>query len=199
MGGYVRGQGALYLSVSRGKLRNKRENVELDGWEGVITAIDKAEDDYEGQVRLRYQLTMQDNDGKVAKIQFTDETWFYAGLFSRLPSVDVTQPVLIGVIPSEQNDKISFCWMRQGNKKITPVEGFPKPHKAVVGRKEVYDYTETNAFVDRVLISLAGEGVVLTGLIAVLSYQTLNSMDGAGEIQLDNGSGPAGTKEELPF
>ena len=47
-----------------------------------------------------------------------------AGFMSRLT---------LGVMESEQNEKMSFCYIKQGETKITPQPDFPKPEKVTIG------------------------------------------------------------------
>lgn len=138
----------LYLSVSKGILRNKKKNIETRGYEGILIGIEEVEDSYEGVPRMRVNLKMKDPKSKeVAIIQFNEETWFSIGFFSRIQKIDITKPFTLGVSPSEKNEKISFCWLKQegvfNEKKEPKVEAdkdFPKPVTTKIGRNEVQDW-----------------------------------------------------------
>lgn len=45
-------------------------------------------------------------------------------------------------MPSEKNEKMSFCWMKQAGKKIEKDTSFPQVKKVTVGRKQHDDWTE---------------------------------------------------------
>lgn len=137
----------LYLTVSCGKMTNKKREISTFGVVGWITKISEKEDEYEGQVISKILIDMTDKKENFC-VQFTTESWYSIGFFSRLKSIDLSKQITLGVSGSEKNEKISFCWMKQpGNKNVNEKgsiikdESFPAPEKKTIGKKEIYDWT----------------------------------------------------------
>ena len=164
MGTVKRGEGMRYLHVSCGKMKEstgkKDEDGKTlyqlhDGYEGIITEIKRDTDEFEGKTRDTVVIKMKDPASpEVAQITMTAETFFTAGLFARLPNIDPDKPFVIGVMPSDQNDKVSFAYAKQGGKKVEKAADFPQPKKVKVGKTEVYDYTDVNKAIDEVISSI---------------------------------------------
>lgn len=110
-------------------------------YEGTLLDIKRKEDEYEGQAVMKIELKVQDNKSdEVALISFSEESWYSQGFFSRIEKVDLSRPFMLGVSASEQNEKVSFCWIKQGSDETIKVEkgSFPAPEKNSRG-KMVYD------------------------------------------------------------
>lgn len=159
MGGYKRGQGKLFYHVSCGKLKlstgKKDENgdpvyEDFDGYEGQLVGIEKFEDEYEKKKQKKIRVTMQsevkvkggETELETAEITFTDETFFVPAFFSRLVNVEIDKPFLLGVLPSEQNEKMTFCFMKQYGKKIEKDKTFPQPEKIGDSKYDFRDVTK---------------------------------------------------------
>lgn len=167
MGAYKRGEGRTFFHVSGGKLKKatgkkdekgKAIYEDLDGYEGRLTAIEKFKDEYEGKPQNKIRITMvDDKTGEVADITVTDNTFFIPAFFARLENVEIDQPFLLGVLPSEQNDKMSFCFLKQYGKKIEKNPDFPKPEKIDTGGGQiVYKWTAVGMAVDSIIEQING-------------------------------------------
>ena len=146
--------GARFINVSNGKMHYKDgdEKRTADWYEGMLQRVEFIEDEYQGSITQKVVLTMQDDKSETVKLKFTLEGWYSYGFFARIASVDLTQPFRLGVFGSEDNTKVSFCYIRQGDKKIESDKTYPKPVKAKVGTKEVVDWS---AFLERVKLTMA--------------------------------------------
>lgn len=161
MGEVVRGAGMAYYHVASGKLRRhtsekgpdgKTVYVDIDGYEGQLKKIERFKDSFEGRENEKIRVQMFDSDtGITADITFSAETFFVPGFFSRLLNVDLDKPFVIGVLPSDKNEKMSFCYMKQDGKKIEKNSDFPKPKEVPVGKTVQYDFTDVNKAVDEII------------------------------------------------
>jgi len=145
--GIMEGGNVLFLNVSCGLLRNKQKGIETYGYEGKITGIKRKQDNYEGQDITRIQVKM--SDGKeTAIITFTEESWYAHGFFSRIHKADLSKPILLGCSNSDQNEKLSFCWIKQDGQTIKKDDTFPKPIKREFGNKQITDWAEIVKIID---------------------------------------------------
>jgi len=142
----------LWLSVSCGKLTNKKKDIHCNAYTGTINKIEVKKDEYEGKEIEKVVVSLKDGEEN-AKIQFTLESWYSVGFFQRITSVDLYLPVTIGAMGSDLNEKMSFCWMKQGDKKIDKTE-IAKPKKVKLGNKEVTDFTEFLEVAGAIIVSL---------------------------------------------
>ena len=167
MGGYTR-SATVFLFVSKGKFVNKQKEISLDGYEGFLIKLTRSTADYQGTAYEEYRLHVRDSapdSREEATICFRLESWFSASFFSRLPNVDLSKPVLVGVYnDKEVNEKISFCYMRQGGQKIERDKSFPMPNKVIVNKKTVYDYTDVEAVYDAQAVRINEAGAKLGDL-----------------------------------
>jgi hypothetical protein len=160
MGTLPDGSNALYLTVSCGFLQNKKKEIKTRGYEGVFMSIKKEEDEFEGKKIDRIKLVMRDDTtGEDAIIQFTADSWYSVGFFSRIDKIDLSKPFTLGVGSSEQNEKISFCWMKQGGQKIEKDATFPTPQKVKVGKNEVVNWEPVNEAVDKIIEKISHKPV----------------------------------------
>lgn len=164
MGEVKHGDGVTFYKVSSGKLKKQKRDENgtalknedgsnqyelLDGYEGRLLSIEKRENEFEGKKTMQVCVKMLDEEsGKKAEIQFTDKTFFMQSFFSRLVNVDIEAPFIIGVMPSEQNAKMSFCYMKQFGKKIEKDASFPKADKI---DENTYDWRKVTAKVDGII------------------------------------------------
>lgn len=141
--GIVKREELLYLNVSKGKLVNKQKNIEANAYEGTLVGIREREGEFEGQKTLKIELKMKDTQSdEHAIIQFTKEAYYALGFFARIRKIDLTKPFTVGTLPSEMNEKMSFCYLKQaGQTKIEADKSFPKPKKVTLNKKEVLDWS----------------------------------------------------------
>ena len=130
----------LWLTISGGKLVNKKKEISANAYTGFLKKIELRTDDYEGQEVEKVLLTLKDKD-ETAKVQFTFESWYSIGFFERITNVDITKAVTIGAMPSDQNEKMSFCWMKQGETKIVKTD-MVKPENTLIGKRQIKDWTK---------------------------------------------------------
>lgn len=138
--GVVSSSNILYLNVSSGFLVNKKKEISVRGYEGILLKIERKTDDFEGNPVEKIVLVMKDTKSdEIAHITFTEESWYCATIFPRLDLCDPTKPMTIGVSGSDkENSKASFAWLKQGSETIKIEKGsFPVPEKVKVGKKEV--------------------------------------------------------------
>jgi len=141
-----------YLNVSSGRFINKKAGISEYAYEGKVISIKREMDNYEGKEIPKIVIIMEDED-RVC-IKFTEESWYGVGFFSRIEKVDLTQPLMLGISGSEKNDRISFCWMKQGGETIKKDEDFPLPKKVEVGRNTIQDWGEYSERVTVILNEL---------------------------------------------
>lgn len=150
------GTGTTFVNVANGKLHFKEndEKKTADFLEGVITSIGEIEDELDGQKTIKVVVDMADAD-RTYRLKFTRDAWFSVGFFARIGNIDITKPVKVGVMQSEKNEKVSFCWMKQQGQKIEPSKETPRPVKTTVGKgksaKEVIDFSDFNDFVEKTM------------------------------------------------
>lgn len=141
--GTVKREELLYLNVSKGKLVNKQKNIEANAYEGTLVGIREREGKFEEQKTLKIELKMKDTQSdEHAIIQFTKEAFYSLGFFARIRKIDISKPFTVGVLPSEMNEKMSFCYLKQPPvQKIESDKSFPKPKKVMLNKKEVLDWS----------------------------------------------------------
>ena len=153
-----------YFNVSRGKLRYKENGqpAEANAYTGTIVGIREKAGEYEGQPTMKIEVKLRDTDSDAfAIVQFTKEALFCLGFFARIRKVDLSKPVTIGVLASDKNDKVSFCYLKQkeytGNpdpKKqgiIDKDKSFPAYTTVKVSGKDVNDYTKPFEEIDAIM------------------------------------------------
>lgn len=153
-----------YFNVSRGKLRYKENGqpAEAGAYTGTIVEIREKTGTFEDKPTVKIEVKMKDtNSDAFAIIQFTKEAIFCLGFFARIRKVDLSKPVTIGVLPSDKNDKISFCYLKQkgytGNpdpKKVDIIDkdkSFPGYAIIKVSGKDVPDYTKPFEEIDAIM------------------------------------------------
>ena len=97
MGIETGGGDILYLNVSCGRLKNKAKNIDAKGYTGYVTNITRKDDEYEGKVITKIVVSMRDTaSDQLAKIAFTEESYFSIGFFSQIEGVDFSKPMLFG-------------------------------------------------------------------------------------------------------
>lgn len=154
------GAGTRFVHVASGKMHFKEngEKKVADFLEGLVTGIKIEDDEFEGQVVRKVAVDMVDADATY-RLSFTLNAWFSVGFFARIRSVDLSKPVKIGVMQSEKNEKVSFCWIKQGNDKIESNKDTPRPKKVEIGKgksmKTVVDYSDFEAFAEKTVEELS--------------------------------------------
>lgn len=151
--GIVNREDILYLSVTCGKMKNKKHGIETGGYEGTLIALRERVGEYEGQPTLKIEAKMKDNaSDQIAVIQFTKEGWFALGFFARIRKIDLKKPFTIGVLQAKENEKMSFCYLKQaGIVKVEADKSFPKYTTVKVSNKDVNDWTAPFAEMDKII------------------------------------------------
>jgi hypothetical protein len=136
--GFEKGGNVLFLNVSCGELLNKKQDIHEKAFTGKLVKIKKVEDVYEDKPLDKVMVFMNDGKQTVA-IKFTLESWYSVGFFQRIDNVNLDHEFTLGVMGSDKNNKISFCWMKQGDVKIEKTE-IPIPEKVTVGKTTVTNF-----------------------------------------------------------
>lgn len=155
--------GGNYLHATKGKFKGTIAGtaVEYDFYEGKIIGLQKFTDTFENQPIDKWKLVMQDGEEKVM-IDFKDESWFYLSFFQRLLNVKLGEPLVVGISKSDQNDKISFCWMKQHGAKIEADKNtFINPPKKTFGKQTVTDWTATTSAIEGFVKEHFGEQAII--------------------------------------
>ena len=126
----------LYLNVSCGKFVNKKQGISAYAYSGKLEKVEIFEDEFEGKPMDKVRLTLKDEKtDETCLLTFTAESFYALGFFARINNIkDFDKAITIGVSKSEQNEKISFCWLKQGETKIGKTEDFIKPEKMQVSK-----------------------------------------------------------------
>jgi hypothetical protein len=144
MGGVNYNDGSrMFLSVSEGKIRNKKLNVAYDAFTGFLESIDLKDDEYEGKKFRKVVLTMRDDENpqSVAIIQFMIDSWCSQNFFARISKADLSKPMLFGVTSSDES-KATFSYLKQGTEILKKDPDFPRPKPVTVSGKTLSDWTE---------------------------------------------------------
>ena len=158
MGGITQ-EKLTYLTVSKGRMVNKKAGLDFGGYEGTFLGIREKIGEYEGKPQYRIELKMKDTQSdEIVIIQFTKRGFASLGLLSALQKVDLNKPFTIKVWGSEKNEKISFCGLQQEGfkyeekrKTISPDKNFPKPKPVTINGEQQYDWAEVLPQMDRVV------------------------------------------------
>lgn len=142
--GVNQSDGSLFLNVSTGYLRNKSKNIQCRSYTGSLIEISEKTDEFEGRPIDKVVLKMKDNlSDEIALISFTKGSWYSNGFFSRIQKVDLSKPFILGCSNSQEFEKVTFCWIRQGEIVGADKEKFAKPKKVKIdGDKIIDDWTE---------------------------------------------------------
>jgi len=151
-----RGEGLTFLHVANGRIWKNTKDAkgvvtkeDYDWITGTIVGIALHQDTFEGNAVEKVRITMLDKEGKRYALGFSMESYFTQTLFSRLCKIQYSTPVTIGVNASENNEKVSFAWLRAGDDKVEKNPDFPKPTKVKVGSKELLDYAPVKEAVQK--------------------------------------------------
>lgn len=183
--GFMEGGNMIYVNVSCGFLQNKKANppIKSRAFTGFLLSLDRQADDYEGKEIMKIAIKMKDDKtNELVMIKFTEDTWFSFSFFARLQNIDLEKAFTLGVSGSDDNEKMSFCWMRQAGKKIEQVEML-KPEKVKVGNNEVYDW---GPFLE-----------VIAGLMIDINSKTTGPVKDVSEPESD--ANPHAAADELPI
>ncbi len=151
--GVVNREDILYLNVTKGKMVNNGRGISVGGYEGTLIGIREKSGEFEGQPTLKIEVKMKDsNSDEIAIVQFTKEAWFALGFFSRIRKINLQKPFTIGVLASKENDKMSFCYLKQeGIVKVEADKSFPKYETVLVNKKNVLDWTKPFDEMDKIV------------------------------------------------
>ena len=188
------GSNAIFLNVSRGKFRNKEKQIEAWAVTGKLAGIKFKADTFENQPISKVEVIMKDVD-ETFIISFTEESYYALGFFSRLANemLDILKPFTLGVMESEQNEKISFCYIKQGETKITPQPDFPKPEKITTGgrgnAKTVTNWSKCQARYT----------VLVNEVQGILSAASPEKIEGTANKYSTQGTAQQEPDDDLPF
>ena len=149
--GFGEDSNMIFVNVSNGFLQNRKKDIQARSYTGLLENMERKEDEYEGKKINKIQLFMRDTekDERVC-ISFTEDTWFSVTFFQRFEDIDRNKPFTVGVSGSDQNEKVSFCWMKQDGNKIGKGD-ISLPEKKKIGNREVYDHSVFLMHVDNIL------------------------------------------------
>lgn len=159
--GLLQGTNVTWLQAKNGAIfhwnKEKKENEKYYGIEGVIQSIYIKNDEFEGREIPKCHVKLVDSDGVVFDLSWTYESWFTHGFFSAILGADLSKNITIGASGSEQNEKVTFCWMKQGgNSTLKKDENFPKPEKKESRGKVSYDYDAMLDACDKIIEKFSG-------------------------------------------
>jgi hypothetical protein len=149
---------------------------------GRLTKIERVEDIYEKKPSPKIKIRMQDAGGEVAQITFTLKGYFTLEFFQRIGAINLAKPFTLSVYGSKNNDKVSYCSLRQFGKKIEPDKGFPEPTKVKVDDADITDWSSMTAAV--------------TKAIAEITEKLTPLVNAAETAPLDE---PPAKEDDLPF
>lgn len=144
--GEVSRQNFSYYNVSCGHLKTGSGETarSISAYSGILLEIKEEEDKFENKPVKKIALRIQDDSSPtIAIVKMTKESWYALGFFARIQKIDVTKPFVLGVLPSDQNEKMSFCYLKQdGIDKIEADKNFPRPKKVKISDKDVMDWSD---------------------------------------------------------
>jgi len=142
-----------YLRVSNGKFVGTFNGVDISEkiCFGKIEKIWEKEDLFKDAKIIKIYILVVGRDGERVSISFNKKSWFSIGFFQRIGFSDLSQELAIGITQSEQNEKISFCWIRQGEETIKKNEDFPLPEKVDMGGEIVKNWSKTLPAIDMIV------------------------------------------------
>jgi len=128
MGMETGGGGGIYYKASMGAFKKDGKDCG-NKYTGFIKDITIKEDEYQKKKFDRVTVTMEDaastkEKPDIAKITFRAEGWYANGFFSRLPKVDLSKEITLGILSSDKNDKISWCYIKQGGQVVKKQDDF---------------------------------------------------------------------------
>lgn len=148
----------LYLKVTKGRLIHKKgETITHDfgGYEGLILGIREKEGEFEGKKTVVVEIKMKDiASDEIVIVQATKKAWWCLGFFARIEKADLTKPLTIGVLPSDQNEKMSFCYLKQSGETIKSDKDFPKYTTMKISGEDVQDWAAPFARFDSIIKSI---------------------------------------------
>lgn len=175
-----------FLRVTKGKMVNKNKNIEWDKYTGYIVGLGIKDGEYEGKPTKQVEVKMKDDKSdEIVIIQFTLAAWYAQGFFARIFKVDVSKPFTLAVSASDENEKMSFCWMRQegqsyvnrDGKKVDAIQAhptFPRPKQVDVGAGQtITSWADVIPSMEKVIAqvqkSIAEKGIKVEATVAPVS------------------------------
>lgn len=111
-------KGIIFLNIKEGKLVSKKENGELESYDGVrgtITKIEFVKDEYEGKEFEKARMTIRYGDD-VYMLQMKLDSGYFRGFCNSLKSGNPKEEVYIKPSLSKVDGKNSAtCFVKQGN------------------------------------------------------------------------------------
>lgn len=134
------------------------KELQYTGIEGTINKSYVDESEY----GVIYVTEITDDIGDSFKLQIPMDSQFFTQYAKRMPNIDKTQPVFIGLGFDRQKEK-HFLFAKQNGEKVSFAftkdnpSGMPQPTKKTVKGKEVWDWEEQEEFLYKVAIDFAEE------------------------------------------
>ena len=141
---------------------HKKDGVithDFGGYEGLFQNIREKIGEYEGKEQRVVEVKMKcAKTGELAIVQFTKKALFAKGFFQAIRKVDLNKVFTIAVWGSEENEKISFCGLKQDGykyegkrKTIEPDKSFPNYSEVMVSGEKVLDWTAPLKAMDEII------------------------------------------------
>jgi hypothetical protein len=145
----------LTKGVNAGK---KVKELHYTGLEGTIDNCYIDESDF----GANFITELVDDEGSRFKLQMTLDSKFFSEYAKRMPNIDITKPVFLGLGYDRENDR-NFLYIKQDNDKVLMAytkdnpNGLPQPTKKTVKGKEIWDWEEQENFLYEVALDFASK------------------------------------------
>jgi len=164
MGGTTQ-ENLLYLSVTRGRMVNKKAGVishDFNAYKGIFLGIREKQAEFENKPVLKIELKLKDSDSdEIVIIQMTKKAWGAYGLLSTIEKINLAKPFTVKVWGSEDNEKMSFLGLQQDGykyqgqrKTIEKDESYPKPKPVTISGEKQWDWTDVFVKMDATIKSI---------------------------------------------
>jgi len=142
----------IYLNVKNGKVARKNANGDIqlfDSVEGVITAVDFKDDEYNGQKFRKLVLTIEDG-GEKYLLQVRTDSGSFRGLTQSIANADINSAVKLipssktgdngkpqtTIFVSQHGKALKWKWNKDNQGDLPPLE------KVKIKGQDVYDNTK---------------------------------------------------------
>jgi len=149
-------KGVIFLNIKEGKLVSKKENGEIESFDGVrgtLIKIEFVKDEYEGRAfeKARIMIKYQED---VYLLQMKFDSGYFRGFCNSLKSGNPKEEIYIkpSLSKDEQGRNNATCFVKQGNSFLkhaytkNNMGDLPELKVVNFGGKTLYDNTEQVAF-----------------------------------------------------
>jgi hypothetical protein len=149
-------KGVIFLNIKEGKLVSKKENGEIESFDGVrgtLIKIEFVKDEYEGRAfeKARIMIKYQED---VYLLQMKLDSGYFRGFCNSLKSGNPKEEIYIkpSLSKDEQGRNNATCFVKQGNSFLkhaytkNNMGDLPELKVVNFGGKTLYDNTEQVAF-----------------------------------------------------